>query len=327
MVSENHPRVNRGAWSVSIDANESPGGPSVEGGQYSEATMALGHEQHRERPGPSAGGSGRRYRHGEFDISHLSATKGGRLISVCIPARNEVATVGAVVGPIVAELTRPGGGPPLVDEVLVIDDGSSDGTGDVARAAGARVVRSGSEASGGKGQAMRLALEASSGDLIVFVDADVTNFASHFVTGLVGPLLDDPSTMLVKGHYRRPLHDAADGGGRVTELVAKPLIDLLFPALSGVVQPLAGETAAPRAVLEKCGLADGYAVELALLIDVGAEFGAGSIAQVDLGVRVHRNRPLSELRPQATEIIRTALVRAGRDSPDVPVRLGTMGRT
>jgi glucosyl-3-phosphoglycerate synthase len=233
---------------------------------------------------------------------------------VCIPARNEASTVGGVVAPIVAALTRAGGGVPLVDDVLVVDDGSSDATSAVAREAGARVVRTGSGAGaggGGKGQAMRLALEAAEGDLVAFVDADVTNFAPHFVTGLVGPLLVDGTTTLVKGYYERPIHGTPDGGGRVTELVAKPLIDLLFPALDGIVQPLAGETAAPRPVLEACGLADGYAVELALLIDVATRFGAGTIAQVDLGTRAHRNRPLSELRPQATEILRMALARAG----------------
>jgi glucosyl-3-phosphoglycerate synthase len=157
---------------------------------------------------------------------------------------------------------------------------------------------------------MQTALEMAHGDLFAFVDADVTNFGPHFVTGLLGPLLLDDSTTLVKGYYERPLHGAPEGGGRVTELVAKPLIDLLFPDLTGIIQPLAGETAAPRSVLEKCGLADGYQVELALLIDVAANFGAETIAQVDLGVRVHRNRPLSELRPQATDILRTALARA-----------------
>ncbi len=158
---------------------------------------------------------------------------------------------------------------------------------------------------------MRVALDASVGDLIVFVDADVTNFAPHFVTGLLGPLLLDDTTTLVKGFYERPLHDAPAGGGRVTELMARPVLDVLFPDLSGVRQPLAGETAAPRWVLEGCGLADGYAVEIGLLIDVAARYGAGTIAQVDLGTRVHRNRPLSELRPQATDILRTALARAG----------------
>jgi len=163
---------------------------------------------------------------------------------------------------------------------------------------------------GGKGQAMRVGLEASKGDIVAFVDADVTNFGPHFVSGLLGPLLLDDNIKLVKGFYERPLHDAPAGGGRVTELMARPVIDLLFPNLAGINQPLAGETAAPRAVLEACGLADGYAVELAILVDVAARYGADSIAQVDLGVRVHRNRPLSQLRPQATDILRTALARA-----------------
>jgi glucosyl-3-phosphoglycerate synthase len=157
---------------------------------------------------------------------------------------------------------------------------------------------------------MRVGLEASKGDLVAFMDADVTTFGPHFVTGLLGPLLLDGTTRLVKGFYERPLHDEPTGGGRVTELMARPIIELLFPDLGGIIQPLAGETAAPRGVLEACGLADGYAVELAVLIDVAARFGADTIAQVDLGVRAHRNRPLSELRPQATAILRTALARA-----------------
>jgi glucosyl-3-phosphoglycerate synthase len=241
--------------------------------------------------------------------------KGTRRISVCIPARNEAATVGVIVAAIVNALTGVAGGVPLVDDVLVVDDGSTDGTGELARQAGARVVPAEPAITGptpgSKGQAMRTAVEVTDADLIAFVDADVTNFGPHFVTGLLGPLLIDDGTSLVKGYYRRPLHGAPDGGGRVTELVAKPIIDLLFPELAGILQPLAGETAAPRAVLEKCGLADGYQVELALLIDVAADFGAETIAQVDLGVRAHRNRPLSELRPQATDILRTALARAG----------------
>jgi glucosyl-3-phosphoglycerate synthase len=256
-----------------------------------------------------------RYSHTQFDASTLVESKGDRRISVCIPARNEAATVGQVVHSIVTALAGPSAAGPLVDEVLVVDDGSVDRTADVAQQAGARVIAS-DAAQGGKGQAMRSALKASDGDLIVFVDADVTNFEPHFVTGLLGPLLTDESIALVKGLYRRPLQGAPDGGGRVTELMAKPIIDLLFPFLAGVEQPLAGETAAPRSVLEKCGLADGYAVELALLIDAATLFGVGAIAQVDLGVRVHRNRPLSELRPQATDILRAALVRAPLVTPD-----------
>jgi glucosyl-3-phosphoglycerate synthase len=223
--------------------------------------------------------------------------------------------VGPIVESIVASLTDRRGGAPLIDEVVVVDDGSEDGTGELARRAGARVVDSDAP-SGGKGQAMRSALVATDAELIAFVDGDVTNFGPHFVTRLLEPLLVDDSLALVKGYYRRPLHGSPEGGGRVTELMARPVIDLLFPHLAPIEQPLAGETAAPRWVLEKCGLADGYAVELALLIDVASAYGVGAIAQVDLGVRIHRNRPLSELRPQATDILAGALARARLITPD-----------
>jgi glucosyl-3-phosphoglycerate synthase len=242
-------------------------------------------------------------------LAELAESKGDRRISVCIPARNEAATVGPIVHSIVSTLTEGSGGVPLVDEVVVVDDGSTDRTAEMAEQAGARVVTAHSPA-GGKGQAMRSAIDATDGDLVVFVDADVTNFGPHFVTGLLQPLLVDGSVTLVKGFYQRPLHGTPDGGGRVTELMARPVIDLLFPHLSSIEQPLAGETAAPRCVLDKCELADGYAVELALLIDVASLFGVETIAQVDLGVRIHRNRPLTELRPQATDILRAALARA-----------------
>ena len=256
-----------------------------------------------------------RFPSGAFDPYLLAEAKGGRRIAVCIPARNEAPTVGPIVGSVVSELTGVHGGVPLVDQVIVVDDGSTDGTAAVAAEAGARVV--GSDApGGGKGQAMRSALLATDDDLLVFIDADVTNFGVHFVTGLLGPLLLEDSINLVKGFYDRPLHGVPDGGGRVTELTAKPILDLCFPHLSSIQQPLAGETAARRHVLEKCGLADGYAVELALLIDVAALFGVETIAQVDLGVRVHRNRPLTELRPQATDILRAALARIPRTAPD-----------
>ena len=249
------------------------------------------------------------FTHGDFDASDLVAAKADRTVSVCIPARNEAATIGPIVHSIVSHLTAGGGGLPLVDEVVVVDDGSTDGTGAIAARAGARVIV-GDSASGGKGQAMRVALREAQGDLIAFIDGDVTNFGPHFVTGLLGPLLTDDTTTVVKGFYQRPLNGAPDGGGRVTELMARPVIDLLYPALAVIRQPLAGETAAPRWVFEKCAPADGYAVELALLIDAASRFGVETIAQVDLGVRVHRNRPLSELRPQATDILAAALARS-----------------
>ncbi len=265
--------------------------------------------------GRTPGEDRRRYTHARFDPAELAEAKGSRRVSVCVPARNEEATVGQVVSSIVSSLTGASNGVPLVHEVVVVDDGSTDRTAELARQAGAEVIAA-EAPHGGKGQAMRTALKATDGDLIVFVDADVTNFGPHFVTGLVGPLLSDDSLTLVKGFYQRPLHGIPDGGGRVTELMAKPVIDLLFPYLASIEQPLAGETAAPRSVLEKCGLADGYAVELALLIDVASVFGVQTVAQVDLGVRIHRNRPLAELRPQATDILRAALARASLVTPD-----------
>jgi glucosyl-3-phosphoglycerate synthase len=253
--------------------------------------------------------TGRRtYRHSDFDASSLAASRSGRNISVCIPARDEEATVGLIVASLRRALMADAGGVDLVDEVLVIDDRSGDGTARMAEAAGARVISAGA-AGGGKGQALQVALGEARGDLLVFLDADVENFGPHFVTGLLGPLLTDDDVALVKGFYERPVDGSASGGGRVTELVARPVIDLLFPLLAGVHQPLAGETAATRSVLEKTGLDPDYGIELGLLIDVADRFGIEAIAQVDLGVRIHRNRPLAELRHEATDVLRAALSR------------------
>ena len=204
----------------------------------------------------------------------------------------------------------------LVDELLVVDDRSEDATAVVAFAAGARVVsvlraEGSAESALGKGEAMRRGLAASSGDVVVFLDADVENFGMHFVTGLLGPVLASPGTMLVKACYRRPLGGSSTGGGRVTELVARPIVSLLFPELAGVIQPLAGEVAVRREALEHVELADGYGVELGMLIDISRRYGVGSIAQVDLEVRAHRNRPLHELAPQARDVLDVALRRAG----------------
>ncbi|MGH8995970.1 MAG: glucosyl-3-phosphoglycerate synthase [Acidimicrobiales bacterium] len=243
-------------------------------------------------------------------LDGVVASKGLRRVSVCLPARDEAATIGAVIdGCVVPHL---GGGTGLVDELVVVDDGSVDETAEIARAAGAHVVSL--RPGGDKGRAMATAFEVSDGDVVVFLDADVENASAAFVPRLVAPLLADQA-LLVKGFYDRPFNGQPTGGGRVTELLARPLIDLLFPAISGVRQPLAGETAAHRWVFEKVGFADGYGVEIGLLIDVARDFGPESIAQVDLGVRVHRNRPLAELRPQADDVLRTALARAGLDHP------------
>jgi glucosyl-3-phosphoglycerate synthase len=254
----------------------------------------------------------------EFPLDRLLDEKGDRSVAVIIPARNEEATVGRVVSTISDELLHRGG---LVDELVVVDDGSLDATSERARAAGARVLasappaRDGSPVSLGKGGAMRRGLSGTASELVVFLDADVTNLRSCFLTGLLGPLLCDDRFRLVKGTYLRPIDGSATGGGRVTELVAKPLLSLLHPSLVGVEQPLAGETAAPRHVLESVGLAEGYGVEIALLIDVAERYGAESIAQVDLGSRAHRNRSLGELAFQAREVMASALARAGIPAP------------
>jgi len=247
-------------------------------------------------------------------VADLVARKAGRRVVVCIPARNEETTVGAVVGTVVSAHLARSGGSGLVDQVLVIDDDSSDATAAEARAAGADVVTH--RGPSGKGQAMRAGLAQTSGELVVFLDADVVDTTGAFVSELVRPLLLDPGTSLVKGYYSRPLGGAPTGGGRVTELVARPVLRLLFPELRRILQPLAGETAARRTVLEKVGLDDDYGVEMGLLIDVATTCGASAIAQVDLGVRTHRNRTLAELAPQAEQVLGAALRRAGISLPD-----------
>lgn len=224
---------------------------------------------------------------------------------MCLPARDEAATVGDIVACLHEELVARH---PLVDEVLVVDDGSRDGTADVARAGGARVVAAGGV---GKGRAMWTGLRESEGDVVVFCDADVENFGPFFVTGLVGPLLVDERIAFVKASYERPLDGRPGQGGRVTELMAKPLLRALFPHLGGVVQPLGGECAGRRHVLEAVPFVEGYGVDVGLVLDVATRYGVGSIAQVDLGERRHRNRPLEELAAPAEEVMNVVLARAG----------------
>jgi glucosyl-3-phosphoglycerate synthase len=253
----------------------------------------------------------RRYHYGEFPPDRLVRQKGRHRITVCVPARDEESTIAGVLTG-VAETVSSG----LVDEVLVVDDGSSDATAAVAAAAGARVIPATrhSEDRGwgpGKGGAMREGLAAATGDLVVYLDGDVTNFSPHYVYGLVGPMLQEPSLALVKAYYERPLQGRSEGGGRVTELTARPVIASLFPQLADLVQPLAGECAARREVLESVPFTHGYGVELGLLIDISQQYGTAALAQVDLGVRVHRNRSLQELSAQATAVLRAALDRNG----------------
>ena len=246
---------------------------------------------------------------GAFAAAALVGRKDGRRVTVCLPARNEAATVGAIVATIRRELR---GLVPLVDEIVVVDDGSTDATAAVAGAAGARVVAG---TGSGKGDAMHTGLVSSDGDLVVYCDADVAGFRAQFVVGLLGPLLVDEGTTFVKGFYQRPLDGRVGEGGRVTELLARPLLRTFFPALAAFRQPLAGEIAAPRSVLAEVPFVSGYGVDVALLVDVAERFGSATMAQVDLGTRIHRNRPLAELGPQAEVVLRTVLSRAGVVEP------------
>ncbi len=249
-----------------------------------------------------------------WTIAELEAAKAGRTVSVVLPALNEEETVASVVGTIEPML----GG--LVDELVVLDSGSTDDTAIRALTAGARVV-SREEAvpelptQPGKGEVLWRSLAATSGDIIAFVDSDLIDPDPMFVPRLVGPLLTADGVHLVKGFYRRPLmvsgREDANGGGRVTQLVARPLLAALRPELSGVLQPLGGEYAGTRELLGSVPFAPGYGVEIGLLIDTYDRLGLEAIAQVNLGVRAHRNRPLTELSAMSRQVVATLLSRCG----------------
>ena len=247
----------------------------------------------------------------DFDLNVVTPLKGDCTISVIIPARNESLTIGAVLD---AVRSLHHDGRAFVDEVIVVNDHSSDDTATVAERHGARVVDL--EGPSGKGEAMRAGLLSSTGALVVFLDADVTNTRPDFVPRLLQPLLENPRIELVKAYYERPLLDMPTGGGRVTEIAARPILALLFPGLGEIRQPLAGETAGRRELFETIGFESAYGVEIALLIDVAGTRGVGTIAQVDLGIRRHRNRPIEELRPMSVEVLRAALTRFGVALPE-----------
>ncbi len=274
-------------------------------------------------PGPEDWFERRTFRHSDFDVERLIGAKRaqGVTISVAIPALNEESTVGAIVERIRGELMD---GVPLVDELAVIDSASSDRTVDAARAAGADVYQDRQilpemEAFTGKGEALWKSLFVLRGDIILWLDADITNFHPRFVYGPLGPLLTDPEVGYVKSFYRRPLGDQAAGaaraleGGRVTELTARPLINMFWPHLAGLLQPLAGEYAGRRTLLEQVPFCTGYGVEIGLLIDIAERFGLEAMAQVDLEERAHRNRPIGELSRMAYAVLHAALTRLARD--------------
>ncbi|WP_044377669.1 glucosyl-3-phosphoglycerate synthase [Streptomyces noursei] len=248
----------------------------------------------------------------------------GRTVSVVLPALDEEATVGAIVAAIRADLMT--GEVPLVDELVVLDSGSTDRTAEVAAAAGARVVHRDAvlpriPALPGKGEVLWRSLLVTSGDIVCFVDADLREFSSAFVSGIVGPLLTDPEVEFVKAMYDRPLETGAgraaagaggEQGGRVTELVARPLLNLHWPQLAGFVQPLGGEYAARRSLLERLPFPVGYGVELGLLVDALHTVGLDALAQVDVGVRKHRHQDGQALGRMAAAVYRTAQLRLAR---------------
>ncbi|MFI0739476.1 glucosyl-3-phosphoglycerate synthase [Streptomyces sp. NPDC021100] len=240
----------------------------------------------------------------------------GTTVSVVLPALNEEATVGDIAAAIRRDLMTDE--VPLVDELVVLDSGSTDGTARVAAAAGARVehrdaVLPGLPAVPGKGEVLWRSLLVTSGDVVCFIDADLRDFSSAFVSGIVGPLLTDPDVDFVKAMYDRPLGEAAGQGGRVTELVARPLLNLHWPRLAGFVQPLGGEYAARRSLLERLPFPVGYGVELGLLVDALHTVGLDALAQVDVGVRKHRHQDGRALGRMAAAIYRTAQLRLGRE--------------
>ncbi|KAA8967691.1 glucosyl-3-phosphoglycerate synthase [Mycobacterium sp.] len=253
-------------------------------------------------------------------VDELVAVKAGRTISVVLPALDEEDTIGSVIDSIVPLV----GG--LVDELIVLDSGSTDETEIRAIAAGARVVSREQALPDhaprpGKGEVLWRSLAATSGDIVVFIDSDLIDPHPMFVPWLVGPLLTEEGIHLVKSFYRRPLNlgtgsdvsrgEGATGGGRVTELVARPLLAALRPELGCMLQPLSGEYAATRELLMSLPFAPGYGVEIGLLVDTYDKLGLDAIAQVNLGVRTHRNRPLAELGPMSRQIVATLLSRCG----------------
>jgi glucosyl-3-phosphoglycerate synthase len=260
----------------------------------------------------------RTFHHSRFqDLPALVRAKeaGGHTVSVCIPTLNEGTTIGPILTRIREDLMH---AVPLVDELAIMDSASKDDTATVARECGADVYQDRDvlphlEPLGGKGEALWKSLFVMKGDLIAWCDADIENFDPPFITGVLGPLLTDPDVGYVKAFYERPVKSGGQlvpgEGGRVTELVARPLLNTFWPELAPLVQPLSGEYAGRRALLEHVPFFSGYGVEIGLVIDVAERFGLEAMAQVDLGNRIHRNREVRELSRMAFAIFHVVLQR------------------
>ena len=258
------------------------------------------------------------FHHAEFsDLRRLVMLKEkqGLTVSLVLPTLDEEETVGPIVRRAIREMM---GRVPLIDEVLVIDSASTDRTREIAEAEGARVVQHPDVLSRygsfrGKGEALWKSLYETSGDIIVWADTDVRNWHPRMVYGTLGPLLHEPRLQYVKGYYQRPIVEGGvlkeGGGGRVTELVARPLINLFYPELSGLIQPLAGEYAGRRTLLETIPFFTGYAVEIGHLIDVAERVGIEGLGQVDLERRVHRNQELEGLSRMSFVILQAVMKR------------------
>ncbi len=263
----------------------------------------------------------RSFHHSSFPPARIAAARAERrlTVSVCLPARECAETVGEIVR--VLEGLREAG---VVDQIVVVDADSADGTALVAARAGAVVWQEAElmPAFGpvlGKGDAMWRALSVLEGELVCFLDADTQGFSGHFATGLLGPLLCEPGVSFVKAFYRRPFDGGGgpemrdEGGGRVNHLLARPALELFYPQLASVRQPLAGEVAAPRELLERLPFATGYGVEIAMLIDAWREVGLEGIAQVDLEEHRNRHQPLSALTPMAFTVLATIARRLAQE--------------
>lgn len=258
----------------------------------------------------------------------------GLTVSAVLPTRDVADTVGGIIDEIHAVNNRANGNP-LIDQILVIDADSPDGTADVAAARGAEVfsenelLREHGDAHG-KGDAMWRALSVARGDLVLYMDTDTRDFEPQLAYGCLGPILHDPEVRYVKAAYRRPFKSSetveVDGGGRVTELSTKPLFNLFYPELTGFVQPLAGEFVADRELFNSIPFLTGYAVETGIMIDVYNRVGLDAMAQVDLGTRQNRHQPLRSLSRMSYAVLRAVARRMRQDGrlnqtsdPDVPV--------